>query len=177
MLRLNIIGLKGVERALLHFGHLIGDFRPLWDRYISIMTEVELEWFATQGHGTWSPLARSTVMRKQTSVYESRGEHGPFPLAPLIATGKLLKELTDPAEAAEIGQGRTSLGTFDIKTLSWGTDDPIAEYHWDGREHPNFMPKRPPIEWPPSPATLARFEEANREFVEQRLRESGLDKT
>lgn len=177
-LRLNITGLKKAELSLARFADLIDDYGPLWERYIAIMTEVELEWFASKGNGTWAPLAKSTVKRKPktTKWYKSRGQYGPFPLDPLIATGKLLEELTDPSEAAEIGQGRTSLGTFDVKSLSWGTDDPIAEYHWDGRTTPNFMPARPPIQWPPSPATMARFDRANEDFVRERAREAGIDK-
>ncbi len=174
MLRLEITGILESRAKLDRFSHLIRDMNALWDRYAVIMAEVEAQWFATRGKGTWPPLAKATLAKKLTPSYRSRGIRGPFFGGPLIATGKLRDELTS-VSAGEVGQGRTTLGTFTRSTFSWGTNDDVAGYHWDGRVRPNFMPRRPPIEWPPSPATMARFERANRDFVEEALREAGME--
>lgn len=172
-LRLEVSGAVETRAKLARFTRLIRDFDLLWDRYAAIMAEVEKAWFASKGDGTWAPLAKSTLAKKVLPSYRSRGKRGPFYGGPLIATGQLHRELTS-VTAGEVGQGRSSLGTFTRSTFSWGTDDDVADYHDKGRVKPNFMPARPPIQWPPSPSTKAQLERANDDFVEEVLRESGM---
>jgi phage gpG-like protein len=165
-LRLDIKGVKELDAQLEDLQVKIGDYEPLWDALSDVMAEHEAEWFATEGEGTWPPLSPATLADKA---------RGGYPPDPLIRTGRLLESLTDPESAAEVSQGRTTLGTFTKKTFSWGSDEPTAEYHQEGREPgPGYpgMPARPVIVL--TPALRTRIDDAAEEFVRDRVREAGL---
>jgi phage gpG-like protein len=149
-LRVELVGTDRLRYALAHFAVEISDYGPLWDRFEAIMSETTRSWFDSSGDGTWAPLARSTLVAK---------EREGFPPDPLIRTGNLVR-------------------SFDADTtgdvFSWGTDDPVADYHEDGRSGSNPMPARSPLLVPPSPATLARLQEAAELFAEEAARKAGL---
>jgi hypothetical protein len=135
---------------------------PLWLDYADVLTRYEMEMFATAGRGAWPPLAPSTLAWKAA--------HG-YPPDPLIRTGDLMESLTDPARAAHVGQGRTSLGTFTRQAFSWGTDVEYAHFHQDGE---GSNPKRELIQWPLPPDVDAELEAANERYIEGVLRGAGL---
>lgn len=110
------------------FRHALDDFSGLWARFAKSMTEIELERFATEGHGDWPPLAPATLIEK---------EREGFPPFPLIRTGELYQSLTDAARAARM----------DPRTMSWGTDVPYAKFHQGYRDDAGAPtdPGRPPV--------------------------------
>lgn len=166
--RLTLVNVREVREALRRFLDEIADLQPLWDTYGRIMAAFEQEWFDTAGRGLWPPLAESTLRWK-----EARG----YPPDPLIRTGALEESLTDPLQAARVDQGRSTLGTFTAAGFSWGTDvtdrrgKEYAHYHQDGE---GSNPLRQVIPWPLPADVFAEFDEANREFAERVIRESGL---
>lgn len=125
-------GTTELRRKARVFQTEIDDFGPLWDSLTNVMIEHELDWFASEGEGSWPPLSPK---------YEARKVREGFEPETLVRTEVLLESLTTPG-AAEVGQGRTTAGTFAGNTFSWGTDDETAEYHTTGRDD---MPPRPPL--------------------------------
>jgi phage gpG-like protein len=178
-IRLDVVGAVQLRERLERLQVRIADYDEMWAAIMVLMEEHEAEWFATAGDGSWPPLAQTTIKQKgsrSSNVGPWRDpQAGPFPPDPLIRTGVLLEELTDARHAAEFGQGRTTLGTWTTKTLSWGTDDPVAEYHQEGRTAgPGYssMPERPVIVL--TPGLLAKIDQAQEAFIEERVREVGL---
>lgn len=179
--RLELVGLSEVRAQIGRLRASLGDLVPLWERVGETMAEVEAEWFLSEGDGMWPPLERVTLVDK-ASIPTLFG-----PEAILIRTGDLFESMTDPAVAMEIGQGRSSLGTFTTSSMSWGTDVRDSR----GREYAHFHqhldemgqeadygrhpPKRQGIEWPPSPTTLARFQEDMDDFAREALRDAGIE--
>lgn len=110
------------------FRSLLRDFSGLWRRFALTMSKIELERFATEGGGTWPPLAASTILDKE--------RHG-FPEFPLIRTGALYESLTDADQAAVITPW----------TMTWGTDVPYAKYHQGFQDDAGTPtdPGRPPV--------------------------------
>lgn len=106
------------------------DFTGLWERFSRTMTKIELDGFATEGHGEWPPLAESTLLDKE--------RHG-FPPFPLIRTGELYQSLTEPQRAASIAPW----------SMTWGSDVDYAVYHQGFRpDGTPTDPGRPPVRKP-----------------------------
>lgn len=170
MLRLEIVGLTDLKNRLGTFARELDDFDDLWDAVAEIMVEHSFETFETEGFGTWPPLKESTVREKERLGY---------PPEPMIRSESLLMSLTNPLTAGEFGQGRSTLGTFTAKTFSWGTDvenergQTYAEYHQEGPLHNMGLPVRNVIMV--TPVLELRIEQAMEDFVEEKLREAGLD--
>jgi hypothetical protein len=167
-LRLDLRGVKEIRAALAEVIGRFFDMTDLWLDYAEILSRFEAEWFQTEGRGAWPPLAPETLLWK--------ARHG-YPPDPLIRTGNLLESLTDPGQAAQVGQGRTSLGTFSRQAFSWGTDvvdergREYAHYHQYGE---GSNPLRQVIPWPLPADVDAELEAANQRFAERVIRESGL---
>src|SRR5215475_9439851 len=70
------------------------DLESLWELVKPEVARMEEEQFSTQAHGTWPPLAETTIMIK---------ERGGYPPDPLIRTGDLKASLVDPGRAADTG--------------------------------------------------------------------------
>lgn len=102
-----------IEAQTGRFRQALQDFSGLWVRFAKTMAAIEVERFATAGHGEWPPLAPATLIEK---------ERLGFPPDPLIRTGDLVESLTDAARAARM----------DPQSMSWGTDVPYAQYHQEG---------------------------------------------
>jgi phage gpG-like protein len=102
----------------------------LWDRFKPLMSEFETEWFASEGEGSWPPLADSTLRQKTGSEM-------------LVETGTLKRSLTDAGQAA-----RTT-----ARTMEWATDVAYAGFHQTGGYVPGRPPQRQvipdpfPVEW------------------------------
>lgn len=162
-LRLDVVYLTDLQERLKELQLKLDDWDPLWSSIDDIMVEHEQAWFASNGEGTWPKLADYTIKDKARRGY---------PPETLIREGDLLASLTDPESAGEVGQGRTTLGTFTRKSYSWGSDEPTAQYHQDGRETPNFMPARPVIVL--TPHLLRQIEDAQEGFLDDLIKEAGL---
>jgi phage gpG-like protein len=99
------------------FRRKLADLIPLWRRFDPVLSQIEAEQFASDGHGAWPPLAASTLRQK--------ARHG-FPSSPLIRTGRL------------IGSFHTM--SMSAQSFAWGTDVEYAHWHDDG----GYVPGRPP---------------------------------
>ena len=170
--RIDVAPIRDLMARLKALSVRVDDFQPLWDRLAGIMVEVETDWFETEGHGGWPPLAQSTLREKARYGY---------PLDPLLRTGALKGSLTTP-EAGLVNQARTSLGTFGLKTFSWGTDVVYAHFHQHSQpggaglpaDYGFHPPERQVIEWPIADTTHAAIEGAMEGFLEDAVREVGL---
>lgn len=176
-LRLEIAGVAETRAKLAELVDRLDDLSGLWDAYAGVMIQTEEEWFASNGGGTWPPLADVTVREKIRMG---------VPLDTLIRTGDLLESLTTPL-AMSVDQGRSTLGTFTRKAMTWGTDvrddrgrayapyhqhqDPVTGEPFDFGRHP---PERQVIPWPLPAHTQAQLASENERFVEEAIRESGL---
>lgn len=179
-LRLEVRNVTEVRAKLAALVDNLADMEGLWERYGKIMAVTEGEWFASAGDGAWPPLADSTVREKVA---------GGWPIEPMIRRGDLLESLMDPARAMEIGQGRSTLGTFTRNAMTWGTDvedDRGREFaHYHQHTDPvtgeptvaygNDPPLRQVIPWPLPLQTRAEMDAADEEWVADVIRRSGLD--
>lgn len=111
-----------IERQSAELALALADLMPLWERLIPIMGDIEREVFSTRGHGSWPPLAESTIAQKS--------KHG-YPLDPLVRTGALKNELTS---------GSAHHITPD--SMVYGTDLDYAHWHQDGGTKSGRPPKR-----------------------------------
>lgn len=177
-LRLEVAGIGAVQRSLRDLRDELDNFESLWADYALVMVQTEEDWFASNGGGTWPPLAPSTVRDKVS--------HG-WPVDTLIRTGNLLESLTNPGVAMEIGQGRSTIGTFTRKSMTWGTSvtdergreyahyhqhsDPVTGEPYDYGTEP---PERQVIPWPLPAHTQVQLEAANEAFVAAAIERSGL---
>lgn len=167
-----------VSAKLLRFAEELGDMESLWERLAGLMVENEEEWFRTHGMGEWPDLAWSTKRQKLRKGY---------PEDALIRTGQLFESLTDPLQAMDVGQGRTTMGTYTRNQMTWGTDvlnerdEEYAHYHqgtdpvtgepvWYG----NDPPQRQVIPWPIPIHWQQEFGAAEEQFVEECIRRSEL---
>lgn len=171
-LRLEVAGITETRARLRDLIADLDDFEQLWEDYALVMVQTEEEWFASEGGGTWPPLAPSTVRDKIRDGY---------PADTLIRTGDLLESLTDPAVAMEIGQGRSTLGTFTRNSMTWGTGREYAHFHQhsdpvtgEPRDYGSQPPERQVIPWPLPAHTQATLEAANEAFVREAIERSGL---
>jgi phage gpG-like protein len=96
------------------------DLEPLWELVKPVAASVEEDQFSSQGQGAWSPLAESTLARK---------EAGGWPMDPLVRTGDLKASLVDPGRAADTGP----------QHMVYGTDVGYAIFHQEGTSR---MPQR-----------------------------------
>lgn len=178
MFRLEIEGVVRKRTELRDLVENLNDMGPLWDAYAEIMSKMEGEWFATEGDGLWPPLARSTLDDKLSAGW---------PPNTLIRTGALLESLTDPAQAMDVGQGRSTLGTFTENSMTWGTDvqdergREYAPYHQgvsavtgEPVSYGGQPPERQVIPWPLPPHTRGEMKVADEMFVDECVRRSGL---
>lgn len=176
--RLEVQGVASLRARLRELVDNLDDFTELWESYAGVMVQTEAEWFAENGGGTWPPLAASTIAEKTRLG---------VPLDTLIRRGDLLESLLDPARAMTVEQGRSTLGTFTRKAMTWGTDvrddrdREFAHYHQhqdpvtgEPHDYGTNPPLRQVIPWPLPAHTRAEFEEENDRFVAEAIRKSGL---
>lgn len=173
LLRLKIVGVKEVRSKLEKMQVALRDFDELWDRVAEMMIDIEEELFSSEGATAipvWPPLAESTIEKKTRMGL-------PFPEMPMVATGKLWESLTSH-EAGELGQGRSTLGTFTENVFSWGTDvenergQTYAEFHQDGPHHNPQLPVRNVINV--TPELLARLDRVVEDWLDDALKEAGF---
>lgn len=111
----------GVRRNLLRIAKGLDDFRPFFDKQGRDILQKSLDQvFRTNGFGSWSPLAPSTIQNKHR-----RGD----PTATLVATGSLIRSVT-----ALRGIRRTKF------TLTMTHTTPYGQFHETGTSR---MPARP----------------------------------
>lgn len=179
MLRLEVRGVRETRERLEALVSELGDMSDLWDRFAGVMVATEEEWFATGGEGTWPRLAASTE--------RDRFRQGYLLLGPLIRTGALLESLTNPEQAMQIGQGRSTLGTFTRNAMTWGTDvqdergreyahyhqgtDPVTGEPAGYAPHP---PERQVIPWPLPVHTQAALLSEEEAWLAEIVRKAGL---
>lgn len=177
-LRLEIRGVAELRGRLQQLVENLEDMEDLWRRYGEIMASTEAEWFATNGDGAWPPLAADTIRDKL--------RHG-WPVETLVRRGDLRESLTDPLQAMDVSQGRSTLGTFTRKSMTWGTDvrddrgrefahyhqhtDPVTGEPMDYGTHP---PERQVIPWPLPIQTQAALQAEAEDWVTDAIRRSGL---
>lgn len=175
---LELVGVKEKQAELGVFVEALGDMEGLWRRYAEIMSATEAEWFASNGDGMWPPLAEDTLRDKLASGY---------PPETLVRTGALMESLIDPAQAMDISQGRSTLGTFTESAMTWGTS--VADER--GREYAHFHqhtlegtmipfdygdrpPERQVIPWPLPASVEAEMLAADEDWLGDCIRRSGL---
>lgn len=119
-------GFDTLELELLAFGDRAIAPQPALHHIASILREQEREVFATEGFGSWAPLAASTVEQKS-----ARG------LAPEIlqATRHMKESLTEEHHVDHIEH-------VTVSELVFGTADEKAVFHAHGTSR---MPKREPV--------------------------------
>lgn len=96
---------------------LVSEMDRMYETFKPVLGAMEQEWFASNGQGTWPPLADSTVARKGHSTI-------------LVDTGDLKASITDPGRAMQIHGVEAE----------YGTDVEYAIYHQDG----GYVAGRPP---------------------------------
>jgi len=160
---LDLVGVSDLRRKLGKLHADLDDFEPLWDDLTTIMQRHVLEWFETEGEGTWPALAPEYEAAKRRAGYTG---------GILVREGNLLASLLDPERARRIEQGRTTLGTFTKKVFTWSTDEPTAAYHTEGRDWPP-MPPRPPLVV--TPGLIAQVHEAAEDWLDDLVRQAGLE--
>jgi hypothetical protein len=153
-------GVSDVRGRLGKLADELDDFSGLWESLSDVMVEHELEWFGSEGEGSWPQLSEKYAAAKARAGYVPDI---------LIREGDLLESLTDPARAASVGQGRSTLGTFSGQAFSWGTDEDTAEYHTRGRDD---MPPRPPLVV--TARLRGRIHEAAEDWLSDAVRSAGL---
>lgn len=138
--------LPRTQRTLSLYGKRLADWPLLWGEVVIALTEAERDWFATEGEGSWKPLNPEYAATKARL----------FPGKTILrATDTLYESLTTPNLAA-------SLKNPD--QLEFGSDDPVAEYHYKGTPK---MPKRNPI------IPITRQREIVRGLLEDHIRYHG----
>lgn len=178
-LRLEVVGAKELEASLDVLLRELDDMEGLWERVGAVMAEKERAWFESEGDGAWPPLADVTIREKAA--------HG-WPLETLVRRGDLLESLIDPAQAMDVGQGRSTIGTFTGKSMTWGTDvrddrgreyahyhqhsDPVTGEPHDYGHHP---PERQVIPWPLPITWQEQIRAAAEDWLDEALRRSHLD--
>lgn len=188
--RINVKQVRDAKERLRQLGgRVTGDMGSLWDRLTDVMIQVSEEWFASEGKGTWEPLAESTIKVKQRLA--ERGMLAGSAEDILIRSGDLLDSLTNPGARA-IGGYRTTAGTFAPHEFSWGTDvrdergRSYAHFHQQidprsGAPFPvtsrdgSLLPQRMVIEWPLGFDTQEMIEQAMEDWIEEALQESGVE--
>jgi hypothetical protein len=169
-IRLQVTGVAEVKAKAQRLRRNLTDWDELWDRITDVMIEHEEILFATEGataEPPWPPLAEATLQKKARLG---------LPLDAMVATERLKESLTSP-EAGEVGQGRSTLGTFTQDVFSWGTDVEYAGYHVDPRFAPEHTdPNRPPIRnlVNVTPDLLERVNEAASGWLDDAVREAGF---
>lgn len=170
-LRLKVVGVKELRARLQQAKENLQDWSELWDRITSLMIEVEEELWLSEGATavpSWPPLADSTIKKKMRAG---------LPLDPMVETGALRESLTSPF-AGEVGQGRSTLGTFTENVFSWGTEvrnrrgQEYAQYHQEGPGHNPKLPVRNVVNV--TPDLLARVNRVAQDWAEDALREAGV---
>lgn len=126
------------------FRQLLEDLSGLWERFIPLVSQMEKDWFESQGDGAWPDLAESTLRQKAARGYMAD------PLRTDDRRGSLYDTLIDPQLAADIGP----------RSLVWSTVVPYAGYHQDGGTVPGRPPKRQVIPDPLPVEDRRRFEQA-----------------
>lgn len=180
--RIDITSVREAKERLRELQLNVDDMSDLWDRIADVMVDVSTYWFESEGKGRWEPLAQATVDWKLA--------HGK-PVDILIRDFGLIDSLTGP-EAADVGGYRSTMGTFEPHTFSWGTD--VRDKH--GRQYAHFhqqvdprtglpfvvttsrgdfLPQRQVIEWPIGEDTERMIVAAMDEWLEEQLRESKLE--
>jgi hypothetical protein len=127
-MRVEVQGVEPLLKKLATVQEAISDFRPVWPQVAQWFYTLEQQQFATEGGGSWAPLAPSTV--------KGRGSAHPI----LIRSGRLYRSLTDRgAEGAVYSEGAETLtlGT-DVRVGSWN----LGLLHQLGTR---YMPARRPI--------------------------------
>lgn len=122
-------GDEQAARLLREMGKRGADPRPVFQQIATELQFAEGAWFASEGAGTWPPLAERTRAWKA-----SQGQ----PSAPLIATGALIRSLT-------VKRGSASRRTVTTKQLRFGTRVPYAVFHQKARSGHSRLPSRPPL--------------------------------
>jgi phage gpG-like protein len=134
------------QRNLTLYGQELSNWPMLWGEVSLALCEAEKEWFESEGDGTWKPLS---------PAYAARKAHL-FPGKPLLrATDTLYESLTEPSEAGSLNSPNQ---------MVFGSDDPVAEYHYKGTDR---MPRRNPI------IPISRQREIVRGLLEDHVRYHG----
>lgn len=182
-LRLEARGIRDLKSKLRALGVNLSDMEGLWEKYGVIMADTEAAWFDSAGDGSWPPLANYTLRHKRRLM--DRG--AAISTDPLIRTGQLFESLTDPAQAMDVSQGHSTIGTFTRNAMTWGTDvkdargKEYAHYHQnvdpvtgEPASYPPDPPMRQPIPWPLPIETETKFDAADEEWVREMIEKSGL---
>lgn len=126
VLRFEVAGDQAVEHHLLGIGARAVDMAPVLEVIAERLRLKEADWFASEGDGSWAPLAESTV------AYKAANNLRPEILR---ATDDLMRSLTE-----EGAPGQFSIVTPDA--LIFGTSIDYARYHRDGA---GGLPVRNPL--------------------------------
>lgn len=97
---------------------------PLWDRFKTVMSDIERERFDSEGHGDWPALAQSTIEQRIAAGFGA----GPI----LQRTRTLADSLIDPNRAASTTP----------RTMTYGTDVAYAHFHQEGGTIAGRPPQR-----------------------------------
>jgi hypothetical protein len=84
------VGLPAIIRALDRAVAALEDFAPALEEASTLIYEHERQWFDSDGGGTWSPLAESTIAAKVA-------KGAPDPERILFEFGRLFESATSPA--------------------------------------------------------------------------------
>jgi phage gpG-like protein len=115
--------LPRTERRLTLYGEQLANWPLLWGEISVALQEAERDWFESEGEGTWKPLQPDYRARKA-----------------LLYPGKTILRATDALYDSLTGSDAAKL--VGPEAMEFGTDDPVAQFHYDGTER---MPKRNPI--------------------------------
>lgn len=121
-----IEGEEQLRTTLFRYQARLGDFEPAFNAIADDFTDVEKRHFLSQGargeRGPWEPLTTSTKAGKQATHPEHRNDA-------LVASGELLKSLTDPNHKNHVRE-------IDEESMAVGTKDQTAIFHHFGTEGP-----------------------------------------
>lgn len=153
VLTFDVDGDTQVMRGFSRFGEHVKDLSAAFREIAQDFHKGEAQQFQSAGGygaGGWTPLAPSTIERKQRSGY---------PLDILVRTGELRESLS--------GRGKGSIETIQPLEMHLGTSSHSAVFHQRGTSR---MPARPVIMLPEEQKT--RWHKIIHKFLVQAVKES-----